>query len=380
MVRRLLLLFLTCLGLVAVSLSGGSIAHSQTIEGPRSPFRPFVETQILSSGPTPVGNAVALDGDLMVIGASAANVDGNSDQGAAYLYRRDATGSWIEVKRLLAGNGASRDYFGSSVAIAGDTIVLGATGADRADVDGRGALYVFDRNQGGANNWGEVGEIDPVSTNVTSGFGSAVALNGETIVVGAPSTTVTSAQGDRIAQGAFYVFERNLSDPGVWDQVKELTASDGESWDRLGTSVALFGTTVLVGARTADVDGSTDQGAAYVFERHKGGSDNWGEVAKLSASDGAEGDWFGWRVALDTDLLVVGAPNADVGDNSVQGAAYVFRRSLREPRAWSEEEKLVASDGDGAHSFGEAVAIDGETIVVAADRADPGGIYQAGAV
>ena len=128
-------------------------------------------------------------------------------------------------------------------------------------------------------------------------------------------------------------------------QLTKLTAADGAYDDRFGTSVSLSGDTVVVGAHTANVGGNADQGAAYVFYRNQGGPDAWGQVVKLTAVDGAAGDNFGLSVSLSGDTVVVGAFYANVGGNVDQGAAYVFYRDQGGPDAWGQVAKLTAADG-----------------------------------
>lgn len=318
-----------------------------------------------------LGLEVAVDGSYAVIGARFA--DGLAvDSGAAYVFERDSGDPdlWIQVKKLVASDGASGDVFGQSVAIDGTTIVVGAL----ADSDlglFSGSAYIFERDQGGPNNWGEVKKLLALSNpNAGDFFGSAVDISGPTIAVG----TV----GDRGFQGAVHVFERDLGEPGNWGEVTELVASDGAGNDNFGDAVALSGDTLVIGApRTDDI--ANDAGSVYVFERDQGGPDNWGEVTEILAGDGAADDVFGSAVAISGDTLIVGTPNDDDGGADT-GSAYVFERDQGGPDSWGEVKKLLANDGSAGDFFGSAVAIDGDVGVVGTPfknvaGADSGAVY-----
>ncbi len=150
-----------------------------------------------------------------------------------------------------------------------------------------------------------------------SEFGRSVAVSGDTAIVGAPSDDGEAVFADF---GAAYVFERDEGGAGKWGEVAKLTASDGEAFDRFGWSVALSGDTAVVGQRLQDPEG-TKTGTAYIFQRDEGGANNWGEVARLTASDADPivwpridlSDWFGTSVAISGDTAIVGAFNEDAG-------------------------------------------------------------------
>ncbi|MGH8428653.1 MAG: FG-GAP repeat protein [Gammaproteobacteria bacterium] len=180
-------------------------------------------------------------------------------------------------------------------------------------------------------------------------FGYSVALDGTTALVGAIYATV----GGDTDQGAAYVFTKS---GGIWSQTAKLTAADGAAGDQFGNSVALSGTTALVG----DDRNGGNQGAAYVFSEAGG---TWSQTAKLTAADGAAGDYFGDSVALEGTTAVIGARYATVGGNQLQGAAYVFSEA---GGTWSQSQKLTASDGAAEDQFGISVALDRTTALVGA--------------
>ncbi|MGD9047335.1 MAG: FG-GAP repeat protein [Anaerolineae bacterium] len=311
------------------------------------------------------GVSVSISGDTALIGALNADVGGNSKQGAVYVFYRDQGGpnAWGHVAKLTAADGAADDWFGFSVSVSGDTAIVGAFLADVGDNFNQGAAYVFYRDQGGPDAWGQVAKLtDGAAADL---FGFSVSVSGDTAVVGAYRADVGSYKD----QGATYVFDRNQGGPDIWGQVARLTAADGWAYDTFGYSVSVSGDTALVGALYADVGGQVEQGAAYVFYRNQGGADAWGQVAKLTAGDGAEGDRFGDSVSVSGDTAVVGAWLADVGGNEDQGAAYVFYRDQGGADAWGQAAKLTADDGAAGDAFC-SVSVSGDTAIVGAALAD----------
>jgi hypothetical protein len=360
------------------------------------------------------GGAVAIDGNTMVIGAN-----DNALVGAAYVFIRNGE-SWIQQALLRASNAESSDNFGSSVAISGNTIVVGASREDSnaTGINGNqndnslasaGAAYVFVRT---GTNWSQQAYLkaaDAVGVCSTAGctggcvcdegdfFGSSVAISGDTIVVGAPfdDSNATGVNGNAVDNsatnsGAAYVFVRSGT---TWTQQAYLKASntDGATGnvsvgDLFGSSVAISGDTVVVGASHEDsnatgVNGDQsnnsafEAGAAYVFVRN---GTTWTQQAYLKASNTDSLDSFG-TVAISGDTIVVGASgersnatgvNGDQSNDSAggSGAAYVFVRS---GTVWTQQAYLKASNTEAGDGFG-AVAISGDTIVVGARFEDSG--------
>lgn len=187
-------------------------------------------------------------------------------------------------------------------------------------------------------------------------FGYSVAIEGDTIVVGAPFDNTSQT----VDQGAAFAFSWNGSQ---WAQSQKLQRSAGAGDDHFGTSVAVSGDTIVIGVPLADLTAGGNQGAAIVFERNGG----WIQGPTLTAGGSAEsGAQFGSSVAISGDAIVVGAPFENVGGDVAQGSAYVFVRS---GAVWMQEQKVTASDGAGDDRFGFSVAIGGDTIVAAAARA-----------
>jgi hypothetical protein len=323
------------------------------------------------------GLSVAIDGDTIVVGAIFAVVDGRQKQGAAYVFKRDQGGAstWGQVAKLIASDGAADDEFGGSVAVSGDTLVVAVYGATVDGKTSQGTAYVFGRDQGGANAWGQVKKLTAGDGAAYDNFGRSVAVDGDTIVVGAPFATV----GGQQLQGAAYVFGRDRGGANAWGQVQKLTAGDGVARYLFGISVAISGDAIVVGASWVTVGGQGHQGAAYVFGRDQGGANQWGQTQKLTASDGAINDYFGNRVAIDGDTIVVVATFADVDGKQDQGAAYVFKRDHGGTNRWSQVAKLIASDGAAYDEFGGSVAVSGDIIVAGTPLADVGNNADLGA-
>ena len=319
------------------------------------------------------------------------------DSGAAYVFVRHGT-TWSQQAYLKASNTGAHHRFGCSVGVSGDTVVVGAWGESTGNINFQpGAAYVFTRlgstwSQQAFLKASNLGS-PATATGSDDQFGWSVAVSGDTIVVGAVaedsgSTGVNSegTNNDATDSGAAYVFVRS----GVnWSEQAYLKASNTGFSDQFGYSVAVSGDTVVVGAPFEDSNaigftgyGSDpgflfNSGAAYIFERS--GTD-WTEQAYLKASNTGGGDLFGGTVAVSGGTVVVGAPtedsdatgiNGDQTDNSAAdaGAAYVF---VRGDTTWSQQAYLKASNTWPADYFGGAVAVSGDTVIVSADGEDSG--------
>lgn len=305
--------------------------------------------------------------------------------GSAYVFERDPqTNRWTEVAILIPSKLVSigwGDEFGTSVAIDGDTIVVGAYGADNVPTcEGScgtaGAVYVFERDEGGQGNWGEVAFLSADDAVTGDWFGYSVAIDGEHIVVGTPrGDDVQTCSQFCMDAGAAYVFERFYDTTDRWKQVAKLTASDVGNLDFFGQAVAISGNTIVVGAWNADDAPGCEtscqgSGAAYVFEKN---TDLWTEVAILTASDAEAGDGFGEAVAIDGDTVVIGAFSAALPDcesilcGDSAGVAYVFERDLQDPNNWYEAATLIPSIYDVNAQFSRrSVAISGDRVVIGA--------------
>jgi|GEM_PF-1221731 len=312
------------------------------------------------------GYSVGADGDVAIIGAYR-DSDSYPTAGAAYIFERGIGGSnaWGEVKKLVASDAEEADWFGWSVAVAGDVAVVGAYGEDTGGTVA-GAAYVFERNAGGTNAWGQVRKLVASDAAGTDYFGRSVAVAGDVIVVGAYGEDTGGGEA-----GAAYVFERNLPGTNLWGEVKKLMASDAEASDYFGFSVAVAGDTIVVGASQEDA-AATNAGAAYIFERNAWGTNAWGEVSKLTASDAEEADNFGKAVAIAGDVAVISSAFEDSRGNNA-GAAYVFERNAGGTNAWGQVKKLTASDAEAGDGFSQSVAVSADVVMIGAYSEDSAG-------
>jgi len=279
------------------------------------------------------------------------------DAGAMYPILVDP---FVQTTKLSASDGAVGDHFGYDVAISGDTVVIGTNGAN----GNQGAAYVFVKP---ASGWGgqliETAKLRASDGAAGDDFGSSVAISGNAVIVGANGAKI----GVNSDQGAAYVFVKPASGwGGNLTQTAKLTASDGAGNDDFGWDVAISGDTVAVGAQQYF---SNQHGAVYVFVKPASG---WGgnltETAKLTGSNGANGDAFGNAVSISGDTVVVGADMAQKYTNITWGAVYVFVKPIS---GWggqlTETAKLILSNSESVQYFAGDVAIDGDTVVVEAD-------------
>ena len=355
------------------------------------------------------GHSVAVDGDTAVVGA----YEDESEKGAAYVLAKDSSGAWSQVAKLTASDGDAGDIFGWSVAVDWDTVVVGARYDDSA--------YVFTKPGTGWATATETAKLTASDGVVGDWFGQSLAVDGDTVVVGA-------SEDD--GSGSAYVFTKAAD--SVWTdatQTAKLTASDGDDFDEFGKSVAVDGDTVVAGAPKNDgygsayvfikpaagwgdatqtakltpgatddgaaglagtfgaavaVDGDTvvvgasaysgSQGRAYVFTKPSGGWEDAERTAELATSD-AEKNQFGWSVAVDGNTVVVGAHTDDASDSvNDSGSVYVFTKAT--DSVWAdatETVKLTATDGASGDQFGWSIAAGGGTVVVGAHWDDDKG-------
>ena len=360
-----------------LQLSRGRLLVRVDDRGARYPVHidPFIEQAELTVGDggaeDRLGASVAVSGDTVVVGAPYHAVGGHLDQGAVYVFVRPAAG-WASTSapsaELTVGDGAPDDVLGSSVGVSGDTIVAGA---DQRAVDnkpGQGAAYVFVRPAGG---WASTSVPTAVLTADNGAaldeFGHAVAISGDTIVVGAPQHKPGTVL-NQVRRGAAYVF---LKPAGGWATTSrpaaELSASEGVAGDKLGSAVGVSGDTVVAGDPARQIGANPDQGAVYVFVRPVAGWSGFvADPAELTASDGAASDKLGLSVGVSGDTVVGGAPQHKVGNNGLQGAAYVF---VKPASGWSADtlsSELTASDGAAGDQLGYSVAVSGNTVIAGA--------------
>jgi len=302
------------------------------------PFPARVRVVADESSYVSFGISVAIDGNTAVIGSPGNSV---TAIGAAYVFVREGL-TWVQQAKLMASDNEPGDLFGISVAISGDTIVVAALDVDGNEV-ATGAAYVFVRN---GTTWSEQQKIFASDGSTGDALISAD-IDGDTVVLGTRYTDFT---------GAAYVFTRS----GVlWTEQQKLVGSDAVPGDFFGTPVAINGNTIVVGAAFQGA------GAAYVFV-FNGAS--WVEQQKLTATDGSFGDGFGRAVAINRDIAIIGAPVAD-GNEPETGAVYIFTRN---GGIWTESEKLLDTTSVSGNYFGYDVAFDGVSKLIGEPLADGG--------
>ncbi|MEM7053212.1 MAG: choice-of-anchor D domain-containing protein [Pseudomonadota bacterium] len=366
---------------------------------------------------------VAMDGDTAVVSAvfessaDAASPDDNSvlASGAVYVFVRDAMGQWSEQAVLKASNADAEDFFGFSVGISGDTIVVGApledsnsreinVGQDRNDFANHGAAYIFERD--GAGVWTETTYLKPTNANLFSQFGFSVDIDGDTVAVGAnledsgldgvfngDDAIGIGTDFDAFDAGSAYVFVRDGT--GVWTQQAYIKAAISDAGDEFGAHVAVDGDTLVVGAGRersnsraiingpgADADNSLNNvGAAYVFVRNSVG--DWSQQAYIKSANADDDDRFGFWLDIDGDTLAVGALSDDsnaigvfagdgfpAADNNLainSGAVYMFER---DGTTWSQDAYIKASNTGSVDQFGVGLALEGDLLVVGANSDD----------
>ena len=308
-----------------------------------------LSTTLSGSGNRFLGASVAISGDTVVVGAYQPD---QMNAGAVYIFDRNQGGSnqWGEVTRITPADGVEGDQFGFSVDIDDDTMVVGANRADASgSVRNSGAAYVFGRDEGGPNNWGQVRKLEPAMPFENDVFGEAISIHGDTVAVGVPGDDDFGSN-----TGSVCLFARNEGGADQWGFIKKISQTPHFANDQFGNSVALYRDTLVGGARLADTT-DVNTGAAYVFERDEGGTNQWGQVRQLSVGS-LGGDQFGAGVSVFENEIAVGAPHAD---ETVEGAGsvYLFRRDLGGSNAWGLSTVMGASDAEVGDKLGEAVSL-----------------------
>ena len=300
------------------------------------------------------GVSVALLGDTLVVGANQDD-DNGAQSGSVYIFVRSGT-TWTQQQKIIANDGAMSDYFGSSLALTGDTLVVGAHRDDDKGIYS-GSVYVYSSSLNSASSWSFQQKLVPDGKlSDHDHFGESIDLAGDILVIG--------AHGDDdkgLGSGSVYVFVRS---GGTWEKKQKLVAEiDGADGDSFGYSVALSSETIVVGAHMDDDKGS-ESGSVYIFVRSD--ENTWTQQQKIVVDDGAWGDQFGITLALAGDKLAVGVPYSDDEDGSSRldvGTVYMYDRS---GSTWTQSRKLIADSVSANAFFGSALALSGETLIVGA--------------
>jgi hypothetical protein len=276
-----------------------------------------------SGSPNGGFNSVSIDGNTIVAGSALAQVGNEPELGSAYVYVQPA-GGWANMTQtavLVANNAAIGCYFGNSVGVSGNTVVVGAPRSDANGLVQRGRAYVFvEPTEGWSGTRGQTAELDPSDGTKQAYFGLSVSISGGNVVVGAPQQTI----GSNGTQGAVYVYTRPSTGwPKTMTETAELTAVDGKAGSELGLSVAISDTTLLAGAPFAD----SHKGVSYVFSEPSGGWQTGPGGVPITASGGVAYDEFGAGVGVGGGVLAISEPGWPNGGIDQDGAVYIFGRS-----------------------------------------------------
>ncbi len=347
--RRLQKTAVLSVGLTVALVLGLATASSGQVSG-----EPTTQDQrVVASDPGTgdrFGTAIAIDGDTMVIGAGF----GDEFTGAAYVFVRTGD-TWIETQRLVPADSQTFDGFGFAVAIEGDTIIIGASLSSPfvapGELQGTGAAYVFMRT---GDTWTETQKLSADAPQADGRFGAQLAIDGDTLVVGAPAVE-DSAQ-------ATHVFTRTNDS---WTETQRFAIPDADPQNfgthAFGNAVAIDGDTILVGE--ASSLGNFRETPVYVFTETNG---TWDQSQILVPTDpeGIGGGGFGLSIAIDNDTIIIGAPETRTALLRDLGAVYVFSQS---GTAWTQTQRLQSANPQADDRFGRTVAIDGDTAIIGAD-------------
>jgi hypothetical protein len=324
------------------------------------------------------GTSVAIYGEYAIVGAYKRDETINGvflrQCGAAYIFKKNGTGQWEEVQKLLADDPDSLDYFGVSVDIFGDYALVGASYKASGSFPQAGAVYVFEKQPDG--HWVEVQKLLASDKNAFDLFGWSVSLHGNQALIGAYNQDRNQFGAElKNNAGAAYIFEKNSS--GQWEQIQKIVANDRSEGDFFGFDVSMEENTLVVGAYQSKTDASgavpvNNAGAAYIFEKNNSGI--WEQVKKVTATERNDEDLFGYSVAVSGNNVLVGAYLEDEdGDeqNTMNGAGAAFLFS-NENGEWVLNRKLVAADRSPGDWFGFSLALDGAEAIIGAfaDRDD----------
>jgi len=305
-----------------------------------------VESFPRSSPDGDFGFSAAIDGERFIVGAPRGDSDVSGsmqETGTAHIFERQADGTYQEII-ITADDRAINDQFGVSVAIDGDRVIVGASDDDDSQI-GSGSAYIFERQSDGS--WIQVQKLTAGNPSVNAFYGGAVGLSGDRAIVGADFAI--DSNGNQI--GTAYIYERQSD--GSWDETI-ITAAGTPSFINFGTGVDIDGDRAVVGARDGRNASDVESGSLYIYDRQSAGI--WNETI-INASDGANNDDFGISVALEGDMIIVGA-HFDGDTNS--GSAYLYQR---DPDGSYDETKITASIAAANAQFGISVGISGSRVI-----------------
>lgn len=301
------------------------------------------------------GTSVAIFQNTIVAGAPLDDTPGGTDAGRAFILTR-VKGKWFLELALRSNPGSMSDQFGHSVAVSKDHVIVGVPGEDTATKTNTGGVVTFTRTKTG---WSNTGEFSRQDAEDNDAFGTSVAISGNTAIVGAPHADPDAKTSAGTAYILTFVKQFN-----TWQVQAKLTAEDAAASDFFGTSVSLSKKLALVGAPGDDNVGGSEAGSAYVFQNSGA---TWLQQAQLFAADAAADDRFGSAVSLFGYMALVGAPFDDTSAGTNAGSAYLF---TRQGKTWLQTEQFIAEDGAANDTFGSSVALERKTALVGAPTDD----------
>jgi hypothetical protein len=292
------------------------------------------------------GRTVAIQGNMVIVGARFAQVGNLEKAGAVYVFRKHGN-SWQFEDKIVSPSPEDEDNFGRALAIEGNLLVVTARKSSLEE----GSAYMYVKKGG---RWIHTQNLTASDAAPGAYFGQSVDIQGNLIAIGARNADPKGA-------GAVYLFRKTHDG---WTEIAKVSPSDGKKNDQYGFTVAISGDTMTVGSRRADPDGLTDAGAVYVYSLKRDSADL---VTRLTPSDASAGDEFGQSVAFAGDVIAAGAWKDDIGDKKDQGSIYLFRRAGGQ---WTEAGHITASDGVAGDEFGYSLAAFGNRMVTGAHFAD----------
>jgi uncharacterized repeat protein (TIGR01451 family) len=303
---------------------------------------------------------VDIDGDILVTGLPGDNSGTGAGSAKVYYRNEGGTDNWGFMANMTPTDGSSGDFFGDSVSISGSTIVIGAPNeGDTLE----GAVYVYNQNEGGSDNWGELMKITSAIRIEWAGFGTQVVLSGDILTVSAPWEDGSSLQ----EVGAVYVYDRNQGGSNAWGNVAQIQGD--VEYGRYGARLALDGDTFIAGAPSfGEYPGypGYEIGHAHVHQQNYGGTDNWGKVAELTPSDISTNELNSYNsLEIFGDEILVGASYHEVNGLNA-GAVYRFGRNEGGTDNWGEIEKLIPANPTGEIGFGISTAFNVQTTAIGA--------------
>jgi len=367
----------------AGNISIGSMEHAGAVyvfAKPTTGWKTMTQSAFLTAsdkaGGNYFGSSVAISEDLIVVGAGGADPGGDTDPGAVYVFVKPSggwTGSFTESAKLIVPAREDGDRV-SSIAISGESIVVGV-GQEYSDSN---SAHVFTKPAGGwKGNLNNSAKLIASDSTYDDGFGFDIAISGDVVAVSATRADPDGVNG----AGVIYIFKKPAGGwEGTLTENAVLTAGDKHDSDQLGVSVSIWGNVVAAGTPYAEIGGINSAGSAYVFVKQGNNWNDMSHTAKLTASDGEKFDHLGESISIDGDTIITGAYTDNIDANMSQGSVYVFGMPAGGWKDMTETQKLTAQGGEGGSFFGSSASISNNTIAVGANGARVDGTFNAGAV